>query len=505
MSKRPSFAKSRWFALSVLAVLPAAVSAAINPSFVFKSAPAVNSQPLILALSKEDVQAGSHALLQDAQVKAAINAELFDGTSGQLIKLYHVAGYPQVWLAGVGGANGDKTALSKAGAALVPALDSSKLTAVTLDAGQLNASALLYGISLRAYHFDQLKSKAKPATAVTITTLTQDQASLEQQHQQQQALAAGVMLARDLTNLPAGHLSPEQFAGFARELKQHGVKVTVLDEKAIDKQGMGALSAVGRGSARTPRLVIAHWQGSQAAPVAIIGKGITFDTGGYNLKTDGDSIVRMTSDMGGAAAALGTIKALALQKAPVNVVAVMAMAENMISDRAYLPGDVIKTAQGLTVQITNTDAEGRLVLADAMWYARQQYQPTAMVDIATLTGSKVGALGSYYAGLFSENDQLVNQLTQAGQRSGEALWRLPLNDQFASELKSEVADLRNTGKTTGASTAAWFLKQFAGDTPWAHLDIAGNALSSTDKGITPAGATGFGVQLLTDWSLQQQR
>lgn len=490
--------------LGLSALLPAAVSAAIAPTYQFQAAPASTSQPLLLALTKEDVQALSHPLLQDAQVKAAVSAEHFTGEQGQLVKLHQAAGYPQLWLAGVGSKTAGATELSKAGAALVPVLDKSKLSAVTLDAGQLDASALLYGISLRAYQFDQLKSKAKPAQPVTITTLSAALAANSQPHQQQQALAAGVMLARDLTNLPAGHLSPEQFAGFARELKQHGVKVTVLDEKAIEKQGMGALHAVGRGSARPPRLVIAHWQGSKAAPVAIIGKGITFDTGGYNLKTDGESIVRMTSDMAGAAAALGTIKALALQKAPVNVVAVMAMAENMISDRAYLPGDVIKTAQGLTVQITSTDAEGRLVLADAMWYAREQYKPAAMVDIATLTGSKVGALGSYYAGLFSENEQLVAQLTASGQRTGEKVWRLPLSDEFASEMNSEVADLRNTGKSTGASTAAWFLKQFAGDTAWAHLDIAGNALSSADKGITPAGATGFGVQLLTDWTLQQQ-
>jgi len=248
-------------------------------------------------------------------------------------------------------------------------------------------------------------------------------------------------------------------------------------------------------------MVIVQWEGSKQQPLALVGKGVTFDTGGYNLKTQADSILRMTSDMAGAAAVLGTMHTLAKQKAPVNVVGLIPLAENMISDRAYLPGDVVTAGNGKTIEIINTDAEGRMLLADALWYAEQNFKPRAMVDIATLTGAKVGAVGSYYAGLFSKNDALVAQLNQAGETVNEKVWRLPLSDEMLPELKSRIADLRNTGSSTGASTAALFLQQFVKDTPFAHLDIAGNALSSSNRGLQTEGGTGFGVRLLTEWVL----
>jgi len=211
--------------------------------------------------------------------------------------------------------------------------------------------------------------------------------------------------------------------------------------------------------------------------------------------------------MAGAATVLGTVKAMAIQKAPVNLVAIMPMAENMVSGHAMIPGDVIKTAQGLTVEVLNTDAEGRLVLADGLWYARENYKPSIIVDVATLTGSKVGALGSVYAGLFTDSETLVQQLTYAGQQVGEKVWRLPLDQAYADELKSTIADLKNTGKegSAGASSAAMFLKRFAGEQPWAHLDIAGNALTATDTAVVPAGATGYGVRLLSTWLTQPKK
>jgi leucyl aminopeptidase len=479
--------------------------AAIDPQYQYLNALPAAQDTLVLPLRSSDLKSGSHSLLADPQLKQQLTAAGFTGKAGSISQLYSVAGYQRVLLLGLG----DKPVISddklaSYGADLAAALDKNNAQQVTIDGRYLAAiPQLVHGLELRAYRFDQLKSKAETPRKLAVDVVVADVKSAEQQHQQLQAIADGVYLARDLTNLPAADLTPQTFAEAAQALEKLGVKVTVLDEKAINALGMGALAAVGRGSDRPPTLVIAHWQGDNKAPLALIGKGITFDTGGYNLKTDGESIVRMTSDMAGAAAVLGTVKALALQKAKVNVVGVMAMAENMISSNAFLPGDVLKTAQGLTIQITSTDAEGRLVMADAMWYARKEYKPRAMVDIATLTGSKVGALGSYYAGLFTEDEALNSSLQQAAKNSGEPLWRLPLSDEFASELKSDVADLRNTGKTTGASTAAWFLKQFAGDTPWAHLDIAGNALASSDKGVNPVGATGFGVRLLTHWTLQQ--
>lgn len=485
--------------------LSSLAQAAIDPQYQYLNALPSAQDTLVLPLRSSDLTGSNHSLLKDPQLQQQLTAAGFTGKAGSISQLYAVGGYQRVLLLGLGDnavIADDK--LATYGADLAAAIDKSAAKHVTIDGRYLAAvPQLVHGLELRAYRFDQLKSKAEPARKVPVDIVVADVNNAETQHQKLQAVADGVYLARNLTNLPAADLTPQSFAEAAQALQKLGVKVTVLDEKAINELGMGALAAVGRGSDRPPTLVIAHWQGDDKAPIALIGKGITFDTGGYNLKTDGESIVRMTSDMAGAAAVLGTVKALALQKAKVNVVGLMAMAENMISSDAYLPGDVLKTAQGLTVQITSTDAEGRLVMADAMWYARKEYKPRAMVDIATLTGSKVGALGNYYAGLFTEDESLHTSLLQAAKRSGEPLWRLPLTDEFAGEMKSEVADLRNTGKTTGASTAAWFLKQFAGDTAWAHIDIAGNALSSSDKGVYPVGATGFGVRLLTEWTLQQ--
>lgn len=485
--------------------LSSLAQAAIDPQYQYLSALPAAQDTLVLPLRSSDLTSKNHSLLKDPFIQQQIAATGFTGKAGSISQLYAVGGYQRVLLLGLGdNAVINDNKLATYGADLAATIDKSAAKHVTIDGRYLAAAPqLAHGLELRAYRFDQLKSKAEPARKVGVDIVVADVKSAEQQHQKLQAIADGVYLARDLTNLPAADLTPQSFAEAAQALQKLGVKVTVLDEKAINALGMGALAAVGRGSDRPPTLVIAHWEGDKKAPIALVGKGITFDTGGYNLKTDGESIVRMTSDMAGAAAVLGTVKALALQKAKVNVVGLMAMAENMISSNAFLPGDVLKTAQGLTVQITSTDAEGRLVMADAMWYARKEYQPRAMVDIATLTGSKVGALGNYYAGLFTEDESLNNTLQAAAKNSGEPLWRLPLSDEFAGEMKSDIADLRNTGKTTGASTAAWFLKQFAGDTPWAHIDIAGNALSSSDKGVHPVGATGFGVRLLTEWTLQQ--
>jgi leucyl aminopeptidase len=464
---------------------------------------------LVLLMSESAVAQQQHPLFKDATVQQIIQQEKFSGKPGKKLEiLYPALGYQRILLLGAGdGSQLTQLKVTELGAELAAYLDKSHAEKVTVDTSALPSAALSawfgQGIELRSYRFEKYKTKTEAKKSPQVELVVSDLKATQQAFSKAQAVNQGVFLTRDLTNEPAEALTPQTFADEALALKKLGVKVQVLDEKDLQKAGLGALYAVGKGSNRPPRLVIAQWQNSNKAPLAIIGKGITFDTGGYHLKTDGESIVRMTSDMAGAAAALGTIKTLALQKAPVNVVAVMAMAENMISDKAMLPGDIIKTGAGLTVQITSTDAEGRLVMADALWYANQQFKPRAMVDIATLTGSKVGALGSYYAGLFSEDEQLVQQLTAAGAKVNEPLWRLPLGPQFAPEMKSDLADLRNTGKTTGASTAAWFLQQFVGETPWAHIDIAGNALASSDKGVQVTGATGFGVQLLTEWALNQ--
>lgn len=468
-----------------------------------------HNDTLVLLVSENAVAQQQHPLLKDATVQKIIQQEKFSGKHGKKLEiLYPVLGYQRVLLLGVGDSSKlTQTKTTELGAEFAAYLDKSHAEKISVDATQFPTSELTawfgQGVELRSYRFEKYKTKTAPKKLPQLEMVVKDVSATQQALSQAQAVNQGVFLARDLTNEPAAAIYPESFAEKALELKKLGVKVEVLDVAAMEKLGMGALLAVGRGSQRPPRLVVAHYQNSKQAPLAIVGKGITFDTGGYNLKTDGASIVRMTSDMAGAAAALGTVKALALQKAEVNVVAVMALAENMISDRAMLPGDIVKSASGLTIQINNTDAEGRLVLADGLWYAREKFKPRAMVDIATLTGAKVGALGSYYAGLFSEHEALVQQLTLAGQQVDEEVWRLPLNDKLKGEMKSDLADLSNTGKTAGASTAAWFLQQFTGDTPWAHLDIAGNALASSDKGVQVTGGTGYGVRLLTQWVLTQ--
>lgn len=468
-----------------------------------------HDETLVLLVSEGAFTQQQHPLFKDATVQKIIQQEKFSGKHGKKLEiLAPVSGYQRVLLLGAGDSNKlNQVIATELGAELAAYLDKSHAEKVTVDTTTLSSAAASawfgQGIELRSYRFEKYKTKAESKKPQQVELVVSDLKATQQALSKAQSVNQGVFLARDLINEPAAAIYPESFAQQALELKKLGVKVEVLDVAAMEKLGMGALLAVGKGSQRPPRLVVAHYQNSQQAPLAIVGKGITFDTGGYNLKTDGASIVRMTSDMAGAAAALGTVKALALQKAEVNVVAVMALAENMISDRAMLPGDILKSASGLTIQVNNTDAEGRLVLADGLWYAREKFKPRAMVDIATLTGAKVGALGSYYAGLFSEHEALVQQLTLAGQQVDEEVWRLPLNSKLKGEMKSDLADLSNTGKTTGASTAAWFLQQFTGDTPWAHLDIAGNALASSDKGVQVTGGTGFGVRILTQWVLTQ--
>lgn len=450
--------------------------------------------------------------LSNQQISKALALEAFNGENKQVVEILMPNGIEAKRLVVIG--LGDVTKMNAGqvnniGASVTALLSQHStdnidiLTAGISDSSSNAsfASELAHGINLRAYQFDKYLSKKKPTEKnYSIQVSEPDTASAN--YKALSAIEQGVFLARDLISEVPTEMGPVQFAAAAKELKKLGVKVTVLEPKQIEKLGMGALHAVGRGSQEGARLVIAHWQGNDDAPIALVGKGITFDSGGYNIKATGDSISRMKSDMAGAAAVLGTVKAMAIQKADVNVVAVMAMAANMVSETAFAPGDVVMTAEGLSVEVLNTDAEGRLVLADGLWYAREFYQPQVMIDVATLTGSKVRALGKRYTGLFSDNDTLVNELTVSGLAVDEKVWRLPL--AYEDLLKSPIADLKNAGYGgPGATTAAAFLKQFTGETKWAHLDIAGSALASKDVGITPVGGTGHGVRLLSHWIMIQ--
>ena len=372
-----------------------------------------------------------------------------------------------------------------------------------LPAAEAAARAAL-GARLGAYRFDKyltkLKDKDKPSLKA-VSILSDAAPAARKLHQPLDKLADGVTLTRNLVTEPANVIHPEALAAECRKLAKLGVKVEVLGEKEMKKLGMGALLGVGQGSDRESQLVVMQWNGGKKAgqPVAFVGKGVCFDTGGISIKPSA-GMEEMKWDMAGAGAVIGTMAALAGRKAKVNAVGVVALVENMPGGKAQRPGDVVRSMSGQTIEVLNTDAEGRLILSDAMWYCQERFKPRFMVDLATLTGAIIISLGHEHAGLFSNDDKLAENLAAAGKAEGELLWRMPLSDAYEEGLKSPIADMQNIagpGFGAGSITAAQFLQRFVKDkTPWAHLDIAGTAWSKKDKPTVPKGATGFGVRLL---------
>jgi leucyl aminopeptidase len=316
-----------------------------------------------------------------------------------------------------------------------------------------------------------------------------------------QALYRGIVLARDLVSHPGNVVTTGYLAKSAQELAaRHKLACKVLEMKELERLGMNALLAVGKGSAEPPRLIVLEYRGAtrKEHPIVLVGKGITFDSGGISIKP-GAGMEEMKTDMAGCAAVMGAIEAAAGLKLPVNLVAILPTAENMPDGKAYKPGDVITSMSGQTVEITNTDAEGRLILCDALHYALK-YKPGVMIDLATLTGACVVALGHEASGMMGNDQGLLGDLKKAGERSGERVWELPLWDSYGEVMKSDIADLKNAGSRDGGSiTAGWFLKQFVGKTRWAHLDIAGTAWGDKARPYTPKGATGVGVRLLIEY------
>lgn len=371
------------------------------------------------------------------------------------------------------------------------------------SAGMVTEAALLASFS-----FDTYKSeKATKLENLELIGTVNDTEDIEVA----KAIAEGTIYARTLINTNATDLYPEALAEEAKQIAKSNkkIKLTILDEKEIEKQGLGLLHAVGKGSHTPPRLIFMEYLGNPDSDkkVALTGKGVTFDAGGQNLKPSG-SIETMRLDMSGAACVLGVMKTIALLEPKVNIVGVITSAHNAISSEAYLPGDVYTGYDGTTVEVLNTDAEGRLCLADAIAYCKKHFEPTEIIDIATLTGAIVIALGDTMAGLFSNNDLLSENLFKAGEESGDNLWRLPIRKEHHEAMKSDLADLRNISKNkrnASSITAAAFLEHFAGDTPWAHLDIAGTAWSDNEaKGTKPKYGTGFGVRLLMEYLLSQK-
>ena len=364
------------------------------------------------------------------------------------------------------------------------------------------AAAIASGLRLRAYSFDRYKTKKKddddkPRT-VNVSVAVSDVAAAKKAFVPDSAIVDGVILARELVNEPPNVLYPVEFARRASELRKLGVEVEVLDVKAMTKLKMGALLGVGQGSVQPSRVVIMRWNGGKKGeqPISFIGKGVTFDTGGISIKPSG-SMEDMKGDMGGAACVVGLMHALAARKARVNVVGAIGIVENMPDGNAQRPGDIVTSMSGQTIEIINTDAEGRLVLADVLWYVAKNYKPKFMIDLATLTGAIMVALGTEHAGLFSNNDELAQRLHAVGEITGERVWRMPMGPEYDKLMDSQFADMKNAGARHGGSiTAAQFLQRFVDGTPWAHLDIAGTAMGAPKNEINHSWGSGYGVRLL---------
>ena len=478
--------------------------------------PALPKSGALVLLLEEGATAASPtgALLQAADaatggaVGRALAAAEFKGKSGQAVTILAPgAGLSRVVAVGLGKLDAlTQLGAEEAGGHAVMALG--KDTAAAISAAGLSpqqAAGAAHGAVLRSYRFDRYRTKEKPEDKpklAKLTVLTADTAKAKAAYEPMQAVAEGVYLTRDLVTEPGNILTPVEMAARCQALTKLGVKVETLGPKELLKLGFGAFMGVAQGSAQEPRVVTMHWNGAgggkreRGKPLAFVGKGVTFDTGGISLKPAG-GMEDMKFDMGGAGTVIGLMAALAGRKAKVDAIGMVGLVENMPGANAQRPGDVVKTYSGQTVEVINTDAEGRLVLADLLWYCQQKYDPRFMVDLATLTGAMVVSLGHEYAGFFSNDDELSAQLHAVGEVTGEKLWRMPLGEAYDKLIKSDIADMKNIGgRPAGAISAAQFIKRFVNNKPWAHLDIAGTAWTTKDNPIVPKGATAYGVRLL---------
>ncbi len=466
----------------------------------------------------EGGKAGSHMTLLDKKSKGALSRVMklkdFKGKKNSFLSFVapEGTGADHIVLMGLGkpGSLKEKD-FEEIGSGLLSRLNVDKIKHAVVSVGDTGAKKtgsaaahMAFGALLNSYRFDKYLTKEKPEkkpTLKAIDFIARDAGEARTLFAKLEKVASGVFLTRDLVSEPPNVIYPESFAARAKsELTKLGVKVTILDRKAIEKFGMGALMAVAQGSARDPRIVIMEWNGGKKgkAPVAFVGKGVTFDTGGISLKP-GPGMEDMKWDMAGAGAVTGLIKALAGRKAKVNAVGVAVLAENMPSGTATRPSDIVKTMSGQTVEILNTDAEGRLILCDAMWYVQEKHKPEIMIDLATLTGAMVIALGHEFAGVFANDNDLAKNLMTTGEHMDERVWQLPLCDAWDKVMDSPAADIKNIsgGRDAGSATAASYLKRFVKDkVKWAHLDIAGVAWTNKDRPCVPKGAAGWGVRLL---------
>ncbi len=390
----------------------------------------------------------------------------------------------------------DIAAARKAGAAVGRSL--TPQPTVVLVGTHPRAADVAFGLAMRAYDFTPHKT-AEAKVPGPVTLMVANPEAVAAAASPGAAVAEGVFFTRDLVNEPANVLTTNDFAARLAAMQDLGLDVEILEEDALQALGMGALLGVGQGSDSPTKIVVMQWHGGPAGgpPLALIGKGVVFDTGGISIKPAG-GMEEMTMDMGGAAVVAGVMRTLALRRAKANVVGLVGLVENMLDGRAQRPGDVVRSMKGDTIEVINTDAEGRLVLADVMWYAQDRFKPSGMIDLATLTGAIIVALGHENTGVFSNDDALCAAFLAAAAAEGEGAWRMPMGQAYDDRLKSRIADMMNVGgREGGAITAAQFLKRFVRDgTPWIHLDIAGTALVKSDLTLSPKGATGWGVMAL---------
>jgi leucyl aminopeptidase len=390
----------------------------------------------------------------------------------------------------------DRAQARKAGAAI--GRNHGAGATLVLAEGHARAADIAFGLAMRAYDFNVHKTGEKAAQGA-VTVMVAKPEAVAHAAGPMAAVAEGVFFTRDLVNEPANVLTTHDFAARLAAMQELGLDVEILEEDELTELGMGALLGVGQGSESPSKVVVMQWHGGPKgeAPFALIGKGVVFDTGGISIKPAA-GMEEMTMDMGGAGVVAGVMRTLALRKAKANVVGLVGLVENMPDGRAQRPGDVVRSMKGDTIEVINTDAEGRLVLADVLWYAQERFKPSGMINLATLTGAIIVALGHENTGVFSNNDDLCNAFLAAAKAEGEGAWRMPMGEAYDAKLKSRIADMMNVGgRDGGAITAAQFLARFVKpDVPWCHLDIAGTALLKADTTLAPKGATGWGVMSL---------
>lgn len=480
----------------------------LDVAFTKPAAPKAGAVALLLA--EEEQLAGVGAALDEAAggaIARALEVAGFKGQKGKSVMLYApTPGLSRVLVQGLGKrADISTLTLEEAGGSIAASL-SAEPKAVIL-AESLNAQEaghLALGAVLRSYRFDRYRTKEKAedkpklaAISVQVTELARARAAFAPL----QAVAEGTFITRDLVTEPANILTPAEMAERCKKLIALGVKVEVLGPKELAKLGFGAMLGVAQGSVQEPRMVVMQWNGTGGTrrtkkPVCFVGKGVTFDTGGISIKPAA-GMEDMKWDMAGAGAVVGLMATLAGRKAKVDAVGIVGLVENMPSGTAQRPGDVVTSYSGQTIEVLNTDAEGRLVLADLLWYAQEKFDPAFMVNLATLTGAIIVALGQEHGGMFSNDDDLSQKLLAAGLATGEKLWRMPLGDAYDRSLKSDIADMKNiAGRYGSAIVAAQFIQRFVNGKPWAHLDIAGMVWSGKDAPCVPKGATAYGLRLL---------